>query len=238
MTAQPTASWRLAARLAGRDLRGGLKGFYIFIACLWLGVGSIAAVQSLSTSMLDSLRHDSRYILGGDLSLRRLYQGASADQRAMMEQAGKTSEVIEMRAMTRRSDDAKATMVELKAVDALYPLYGALDVVDGNEQPIAADLQDLLAPADTPRALAEKELLTHLGIAVGDTVKVGDTSFTIAGIIAREPDRMSGTRYTLAPRLLIRTADFAATGLNAAGNQVTYNYRVYLPDMVDRDALV
>ena len=238
MTAQPTASWRLAARLAGRDLRGGLKGFYIFIACLWLGVGSIAAVQSLSTSMLDSLRHDSRYILGGDLSLRRLYQGASADQRAMMEQAGKTSEVIEMRAMTRRSDDAKATMVELKAVDALYPLYGALDVVDGNEQPIAADLQDLLAPADTPRALAEKELLTHLGIAVGDTVKVGDTSFTIAGIIAREPDRMSGTRYTLAPRLLIRTADFAATGLNAAGNQVTYNYRLYLPDMVDRDALV
>lgn len=238
MSAQPTASWRLAARLAGRDLRGGLKGFYIFIACLWLGVGSIAAVQSLSTSMLDSLRHDSRYILGGDLSLRRLYQGATADQRAMMEQAGKTSEVIEMRAMTRRSDDAKATMVELKAVDALYPLYGTLDVVDGREQAVTTPPQDLLARATTPRALAEQELLTHLNIAVGDTVKVGDASFEIAGIIKREPDRMSGTRYTLAPRLLISTADFAATGLNAAGNQVTYNYRLYMPDLVDRDALV
>ena len=237
MSAQHASSWRLAARLAGRDLRGGLKGFYIFITCLWLGVGSIAAVQSLSSSMLDSLRHDSRYILGGDLSLRRLYQPATPDQLELMRQSGATSEVVEMRAMTRRSDDAKATMVELKAVDALYPLYGSLDIVDGNDQPVTAPLQDLLAAADTPRALAEKELLTHLGISVGDTVKVGDTSFTIAGIIAREPDRMSGTRYTLAPRLLISTADFAKTGLNAAGNQVTYNYRLHMPDLTDRDAL-
>lgn len=237
MTAHSTASWRLAARLAGRDLRGGFKGFYIFILCLWLGVGSIAAVQSLSTSMLDSLRHDSRYILGGDLSLRRLYQPATEQQRATMQQSGVTSEVAEMRAMTRRSDDAKATMVELKAVDAFYPLYGELEITDGDGSAIARDIQDVLTNNGTTQALAEKELLTQLGISVGEQIKLGDASFTIAGIIAREPDRMSGSRYTLAPRLLISTADFPATGLSAAGNQVTYNYRIYMPQLTDRDQL-
>lgn len=237
MATHSTSSWRLAARLAGRDLRGGFKGFYIFIMCLWLGVGSIAAVQSLSTSMLDSLRHDSRYILGGDLSLRRLYQPATEQQRALMQQSGVTSEVAEMRAMTRRSDDAKATMVELKAVDAFYPLYGDVEITDGEGNPVSRDVQDMLANTGAAQALAEKELLTQLGVAVGDQIKLGDASFTIAGIIAREPDRMSGSRYTLAPRLLISTADFAATGLSAAGNQVTYNYRIYMPQLTDRAAL-
>ncbi len=231
MTAPHASSWRLAARLAARDLRGGLKGFYIFILCLWLGVGSIAAVQSLSSSMLDSLRHDSRYILGGDLSLRRLYQPATPQQRAVMQQAGVTSEVAEMRAMARRADDTKATMVELKAVDAFYPLYGDLEISGAN-----GDVQDLLSGG--AKAVAEKELLTHLGIAVGDTVKLGDSAFTIAGVITREPDRMSGARYTLAPRLMISAADFAATGLGAAGNQVTYNYRLYMPQLTERDALI
>lgn len=239
MAAEHTQTWglnmRIATRLAMRDLRGGFKGFYIFIACLWLGVGSIAAVQSLSDSMLGSLRHDSRSLLGGDISLRRLYQPATPDQRYVMQEAGPTSEVIEMRAMARRSDDTKATMVELKAVDALYPLYGALDIVDGRGAPLTTNLQDLLAHTPVPRALAEKELLTYLGIGIGDSVQIGKRSFTIAGIIAREPDRMSGTRYTLAPRLLIDTADFNSTGLNAAGNQVTYSYRLSMPGLTDRD---
>lgn len=237
MSVHSISLWRLAARLAGRDLRGGFKGFYIFITCLWLGVGSIAAVQSLSNSMLDSLRHDSRYILGGDLSFKRLYQPATPEQRRMMQGAGVTSEVVDMRAMARRSDDTKATMVELKAVDTFYPLYGALDVVDGQGRPVTGNLQELLTNTDTPRALAEKKLLTQLGLSVGDTVRLGDATFSIAGIITREPDRMSGARYTLAPRLLISTAHFAATGLNAAGNQVTYSYRLYMPHLTDRAAL-
>lgn len=236
MTAQ-TSTWRLAAHLARRDLRGGLGGFYIFIICLWLGVGSIAAVQSLSDGMLGSLRHDSRYILGGDMSLRKLYQGANAQQLAAMRAAGVTSAVIDMRAMARRSDDAQAAMVELKAVDAFYPLYGAVDVVDAANTTITTPLQDLLTGSTQPHALAEKELLTQLGISLGDTVKVGDASFVIAGLIAREPDRMSTARYTLAPRLMISTANFAATGLSALGNQLTYSYRLLMPQLTSRNDL-
>lgn len=221
--------WGLAARLARRELRGGLRGFYIFLICLILGTGTIAAVQSLSTGMLDSLRHDSRYILGGDMSLRRHYTPATAEQLDILRREGPVSGIIDMRAMVRRADDALATMVELKAVDNFYPLYGALKT-----EP-ALPLPELLAEKDgVAGALVEEALLTKLGVAVGDTLKLGETTYRISAVIISEPDRMSGSRYTLAPRLLVSTATFDATGLGGDGSQVSYHYRLYMPHLTDR----
>lgn len=226
------SGWNLAARLAGRELRGGLRGFYIFLICLILGTGTIAAVQSLSQGMLDSLRHDSRYILGGDMSLRRHYTPATPEQLALLRAEGPVSGVVDMRAMARRGDDARATMVELKAVDAFYPLYGAMKT-----EP-AAPLETLLAESDgLPGALVEESLLTQLDVQIGDTIKLGNGSYRLTGVIIQEPDRMSGSRYTLAPRLMVSSASFDGTGLGGDGSQVSYHYRIYMPHLTDRAAM-
>ncbi len=74
----------LPLRLARRELRTGLKGFRIFLACLALGVAAIAAVGSVSSAMMAGLEGDARRLLGGDVDLRLTHQEASDEQRAYL----------------------------------------------------------------------------------------------------------------------------------------------------------
>lgn len=224
---------RLAYRFAVRELRGGLRGFYIFLACLALGVAAIAGVQSLSQGLSDSLRHDGRYILGGDLSLRTVYHPATDEQLAWLrDNFGVVGTVIEVRAMTRADDDGAATLSELKAVDAQYPLYGEPRFVDAGGAPVDLDVQDVLAAnADgLPGAVAEPHLFERIDAQIGDVIHVGDQPFELRAVVDYEPDRLGSLRFSMAPRVMISSVFFQNTGLARTGSQVYYDHRVTLPD--------
>src|SRR5690349_16932113 len=113
-------------RFAFRELRGGLRGFRIFLACLTLGVAAIAGVGSVASSVVAGLHADAKVLLGGDVELRLFHRTASAAQRTHFDASGQSSEVAEMRAMARRPDGEARSLIEMKAVDGAYPLYGAL----------------------------------------------------------------------------------------------------------------
>src|SRR3954468_12668512 len=132
----------IAWTIARRELRGGLKGFRIFLACLTLGVAAIATVQSLSGGILDGLRTDGRAILGGDVAVRVLYNQIGPAERQFMEESGRLTVAAEMRGMARSEDGARSTLVELKAVDDPYPLFGHFDLREGG------DLHDAIARRD------------------------------------------------------------------------------------------
>lgn len=231
----------LSLKYARRELRAGLGGFYIFLACLVLGVAAIAAVRSLSLGMIESLHYDGRYILGGDIALRTIYAPATQEQvRFLKKEMGPVTTVMETRAMARRDDETQATLTELKAVDVFYPLYGSIEYADGRGEKIDTPLQDLLvAPHDEKGeevtgdwgALVEKELLGRLGLAVGDTMRIGNGKFQVRGIITKEPDRISGLRFSLAPRVMISSLVFGATGLSEKGSQVYYDHRIFMPQI-------
>jgi len=120
------SGWALAARYARRELRSGLSGFRVFIACLTLGVAAIAGVGTLSESIKEGLRQDARGLNGGDVSVSLVQRPASDAERARLAQGGRLSETIEMRAMARvGSDGAQRSLVELKAVEALVPEHEA-----------------------------------------------------------------------------------------------------------------
>ena len=130
------APFGLALRLARRELRGGLRGFRAFLASLVLGIGAIAAVGSLTESLLDGLRVDGRVLLGGDLDLRLVHREITAEQRAWLEARGRLSQVTELRAMAHKDGAHKdgaekggrRALIELRAVDDAYPLYGAVEL--------------------------------------------------------------------------------------------------------------
>lgn len=223
---------------ARRDMRAGLKGFYVFLACLVLGVAAIASIQSVSRGLIESLHHDGRYILGGDIALRTIYEPATPEQRKFLNtKIGVLSVVMETRAMARSAAE-KVTLAEVKAVDLFYPLYGALEVVDEAGTLIKTPLQDLIlahldAKGDidenTYGALVEKELLTRLGAHIGDWIRLGEKKFQVRGIIAKEPDRIGSMHFSLAPRLMISLAAFDQTGLKKAGSQIYYDQKVLVP---------
>ena len=112
----------LALRLARRELRHGLKGFTVFLACLTLGVGAIAGVGSLSAAIGQGLARDGQALLGGDMEFRLSQRAPSAEEKAWITARGTPSETIQMRVMAEGQPSGKRTLVELKAVDGAYPL--------------------------------------------------------------------------------------------------------------------
>ena len=91
---------RLAARLARRELRGGLRGFRIFLGCVILGVAAIAAVGTVRESIEEGLRQEGAQLLGGDAEIELTYRFADADERAWMEDAARrVSEIADFRSM-------------------------------------------------------------------------------------------------------------------------------------------
>ncbi|MBP2229851.1 putative ABC transport system permease protein [Azospirillum agricola] len=219
---------RLALRLARRELRGGLKGFWIFLACLTLGVAAIASVQSVSSGLLDGLASDGRSILGGDVALRQLYTPPTDEQKAALAGAGpnvaRVSNSAEMRAMARADDEVRASLVELKAVDDVYPLYGTLTLRGGG------DLKEALSRRDGRwGAVVEASLTDRLGVGIGDPIHLGDSVYRVAGVIDREPDRASSNAFSLGPRLMVALDSLPDTGLLQPGSLTWWSAKVALP---------
>jgi putative ABC transport system permease protein len=213
-------TFRLALRFALRELRGGLKGFYIFIACIALGVAAISGVTSVSRALTEGISQEGQAILGGDLSFRLVHRQVNEDERSYIDSLGAVSEVATLRAMARRADTADQALVELKAVDDVYPLYGALELQSGQSLVDALDQRN-----GRWGAVAELALLARLDVEVGDTLELGRTSVEITDVIETEPDKLAGG-MEFGPRLMISTEAIGETGLVQPGSLVRWHYRV------------
>ncbi|MEQ9491451.1 MAG: FtsX-like permease family protein [Alphaproteobacteria bacterium] len=214
----------LAFRYAGRELRGGLKGFRVFLACLAMGVAAIAGVGSVSTAILEGLRADGKSLLGGDVDLRLTHRAATEEQLTwLQENTDRLSAVATMRAMAIRADGEDRKLIELKAVDAAYPLHG--DVVLESGGPI----QDRLAKSgDAWGSVVSSRLIPRLGLQNGSEIRIGDATFAVSDILVEEPDK-STRAFELGPRVIVPSAALAATGLEQPGSLIQYHYRVIVP---------
>ena len=116
-------SLRLAATFAARELRGGLRGFRILLACLALGVAAIAAVGTVRASIEAGLASEGAALLGGDAEMDFTYRFASDAERAWMNSvADAVSEIVDFRSMAVVGDERGLT--QIKAIDTAYPLVG------------------------------------------------------------------------------------------------------------------
>ena len=221
----------LAARYALRELRGGLRGFYVFIACITLGVLAIAGVGSVAGSLGEGLEHQGRTLLGGDVSLALIQREASLQERAFLEGRGKVSIAAFMRGMIR-SQTGELALSDIKAVDSHYPLLG--EVTRAPEMPMA----EMLAQRDGEfGAAADPVLLARLSLKVGDRVNVGNAMFEIRSVVEAEPDKLAGG-IGFGPRFLISEAGLRATELLQPGSLVRWVYRVRLPETANNEPTV
>lgn len=210
-----------AWRLALRELRGGLAGFRVFLLCLVLGVGGIAAVGSLTSSIERGLADEGRAILGGDASITFTYRAANEEERAWIEAQGEVSEAVTLRSLLAHGDDR--SLAEVKGVDAAYPLYGEVGLADGGELGAALTPRDGLPGLVTERALAER-----FGLEPGDEVRLGSGRFAFRGVLEDEPDRASAS-FLMAPRVMASVEGLRAAGMLAPGVVYDTLYRLRLP---------
>ncbi|MCC2612423.1 ABC transporter permease [Neorhizobium sp. Rsf11] len=221
----------ISFRLALREMRGGLAGFYIFLACIALGTGAIAAVNSVSRAITDAIASQGQEILAGDVRFELNNREATGEERAFLDSLGQVSVSTSLRSMARKPDGSDQALVEVKAVDNAYPLYGTF----GSEP--SAPLVDLLAKnGDAFGALAAPLLLERLGIKDGDQILLGNTRLTLRGTITAEPDALSDG-FGFAPRLLVSRDALVASGLITTGSLVEHAYKVRLDDPSTRSTL-
>lgn len=217
-----SADWRLAFRFALRELRGGVKGFRIFIACIALGVAAISGVTSVSRALTEGILSEGTAILGGDMAFSLVHRQTNADELDYLQSLGRLSRVATMRAMARVPDQGDQSLVELKAVDDAYPLYGPFRLSKGGRLADALDKQDGLWGA-----VADASLLARLNLQPGDEIALGKTRVRIADTIEAEPDKLDGG-LEFGPRLMISDKAVEDTGLVQPGSLVRWSYRVGL----------
>jgi putative ABC transport system permease protein len=221
----------LALRFAWRELRGGLRGFGVFVSCIALGVMAIAGVGSVAKSLSDGLSSAGRVILGGDLAFSLVQREASGEEQAFLSAHGVVSVAATLPTMAR-TDDGRAALVELKAVDGAYPLFGA--VVTNPAMP----LPGLLArQGDAFGAAVDPALLSRLDLKPGDRIAIGNAAIELRALLTGEPDKLAGG-IGFGPRLLISEAALRASGLLQPGSIVRWQYRLRLPDRDASDGAV
>lgn len=212
----------IALRFARRDLRGGVKGLRIVLACLALGVAAITAVGTLRAGIEAGIASDGAALLGGEVEVAS--QQGPLPQAAvdwLTQHSARLSRVTSMRAMAV-APDGDRTLVELKAVDDAYPLFGEL----------------VLDPPGTigPGEIAVDRLIAdRLGVTTGTVLRIGEARFRLRGDVATEPDKVTNVSI-LGPRAMIRMADLDATQLVQPGSLVTFEYRVALQPGTNRSA--
>ena len=214
----------LALTIARRELRGGVRGLWIVLLCLALGVGVIAAVGTLRAAVDAGLASDGRALLGGDLEIDGGSQPLPDQLPAWLrDHAAVVSQTTQMRSMLV-APDGQRQLVELKAVDSKWPLVGQAGTDPSEPIPDALRLND-----ETFGLLAERVVLDRLGLHRGDDVRLGTATFRVAGTLTHEPDRVA-TAAILGPRVLISTAALPSTGLVSPGAMVRYAIRLTTPD--------
>ena len=232
----------LAFRLARRELRGGVRGLWIVLLCLALGVSVIAAVGTLRAATDRGLATDGRRILGGDLEVESGSQPLPDALRDWLRARGAAlSDVVQMRSMLV-AGNGQRQLVELKAVDPAWPLVGEAQISLGPATSPTLSRSAVDGAAEECRAggclanaladhglLAEQVVLDRLNLHPGDSVRLGNASFTVRGALISEPDRVAAP-LILGPRVLIAADTLASTGLIAPGSMVEYAIRAALPN--------
>ncbi|MGY6548692.1 MAG: ABC transporter permease [Roseinatronobacter sp.] len=217
---------RVAWAIARRELRGGLRGFWVFLACLALGVGAIAAVGSVRGAIEDAMAREGATLLGGDAELRMTYRFATPDERGWMDSfAAAVSEVVDFRSMAvaGEGDAAERSVTQVKGVDDAWPLVGSVGLAP--HIPLAQALGD---QDGLPGGVMERILADRLGLEIGDTFRLGVQEFRLSAHLTREPDGL-GANFAFGPRTLVRSADLAGAELLGPGTLFEVNYRLVLP---------
>ena len=231
---------RLSLKLAWRETAKSWSRFVFLFLCIALGVGAIVAVDLFATNVEQAILGDARGLLGGDIELS-WRRAMSPNGQDVLDSLSKRqvliSHITELAAMaavesgqtTTQSTKTASQLVELKALDSLYPIYGQLLVEPG--QPIEQLLAPILSGCQRRPcfgAIAQKSLLIRLGLSLGSELRIGQTNFLITGILVKEPDKIA-TAFSLGPRVMISREALVTTELVKTGSRIHQRFRLKIP---------
>ena len=223
-------SWQIARR----EIRNGISGFRVLIACLVLGVATITIIGSIKSGIEKGLIEEGALLLGGDAEAEFTYRFANLAELNWLEsKATKISEVVDFRSMLFVEGEInERALTQVKAVDKNYPLMGKVNLY--SYENLSEALQK---EKGVPGAVIEQILVDRLGLKLGDTFKLGQTKFYLGGVIKSIPDSGSDG-FGLGPRSIVYKDDLEGSGLLSPGTLFSTKYRLNLKETADLDLLL
>jgi putative ABC transport system permease protein len=210
-----------------REMRASWKRLLFFFVCLSIGVGAIVAIRSVIQNVRGVFAGEARALISGDLVISS-NQALDPKITALIDERLRAANAIshasvEVATMVRSADPSRSSsrMVELRAVERAFPLYGELKLANAQRFDYSL-LQNF-------GVLVRPELLAQLGLHVGDQLLIGTQPFTIRGVIEAEPGRRLGA-FSLGPRVFVSYDDLGKTGLLTYGSRASHQRLVKVSD--------
>ena len=232
-------------KMAWRETRAAWRHFLYFLVCIAVGVGALTGVSLFGAQVEQTVTKEARSLLGGDLEIRLSWQVSPTGQAVLDSLRDRDvasthiSELVAMAAKAESSPTGQPTqIIELKAVEPQYPLYGSLRLEPD------VGLAELLRrqTGNCPDRLCfgvvvQESLLIRMGLAVGDRLKIGQGQFVITGVVRTEPDRMANA-FSLGPRVFMSQEGLRAADLIKLGSRVRERYLLKIPSAMAPEPLL
>ena len=213
-----------------REVRSSWSRLLLFLLCITAGVGGLVAVKSFSYNLRQAIAGEARSLMAADLILRSRQPFTVLERSFLAELIARGAEVVHSRqliSMARSSASERVHLITVRSVGEGYPFYGS--VLTRSGRPFRELLNDR-------SVLAHNALLIKMGLAVGDSIEVGDQSFQIAGVLVQEPDSPVQA-FNLGPRVLMTEGGGDATGLFSLISRVRYSALVRMPPGIDPEGV-
>jgi putative ABC transport system permease protein len=231
--------------MAWRETRAAWRHFLYFLICIAIGVGALTGVSLFGSQVERTVTKEARSLLGGDLEIR-LSRQASPKVQAVLDSLSDrgialthVSELVAMAARAEPSTGGQPTqIIELKAVEPEYPLYGSLRFEPSGDLPDLLRRQTQQCPERACFGVVVQEsLLIRMGLSVGDRLKIGQGQFVITGVVRAEPDRMANA-FSLGPRVFMSQEGLRAAELIKFGSRIRERYLLKTPTTMPPEALL
>jgi putative ABC transport system permease protein len=200
-------------RLLRRDFRAG--ELRILVLAILVAVGGMTAVGFFTDRIQRALVQQGVELLGADLVLVSSAPARTELVKEAQRQRLTTAATLSFPSVVLAGEQPQ--MVDVKAVDAGYPLRGTLRTAPATDAP-EQTTSDIPAPGEV---WVEPRLLAVLELAPGDQLRLGAIQVRIARVLTYEPDRGGGL-FSLGPRVLLNSADIPRTRLVLPGSRVSY----------------
>ncbi len=217
-------SWLL--KMAWRDSRRSRSRLFLFISSIILGIAALVAIYSFGYNLARDIDNQAASLLGADLAVSSSKRPDAKMQRLLNSLGDDRSREIDFASMVLFPKTMGTRLVQIRGLEGRFPYYGEIETV-----PSAAG-SDFRKGR---KALVDKLLMLQFQAKTGDSIKVGETLFEIAGTLQKAPGQ-TGLSSTVAPIVYVPYRYLSGTGLLKKGSRVNYKffYRFSRPGDVTR----
>lgn len=224
-TARADLKWLFL--MAWRDGRASGKKLTLFMASIVLGIAAVVAIQSFSDSLKDNINSQSRSLMGADYTIDSNNPPNERVVAIMDSLGGAGAEEINFASMALFPKNGATKLVRVRGISDGFPFYGELET-----EPADAGARF----REQEAALVDATVMLQYGIVPGDSVKVGELTFPIAGALKSIPGG-SALSSTVAPPVVLPLKFIEATGLIQQGSRLDYEFYFVASPAMDMEKL-